>query len=160
MLALSFTDRGFANDAPFAPRAADREPVPGHLGHLRVLVADDNRVNQLVALGVLRRIGLRAEAVGNGQEVLDALRAAPYDVVLMDVEMPVMDGLRATALIRRREAEGPTSGRRVTILALTAHALAGDRERLLAAGMDGYLAKPFKAEELVAALEAALSPDR
>jgi len=160
MLALSFTDRGFANDAPFAPRAADREPVPGHLGHLRVLVADDNRVNQLVALGVLRRIGLRAEAVGNGQEVLDALRAAPYDVVLMDVEMPVMDGLRATALIRRREAEGPASGRRVTILALTAHALAGDRERLLAAGMDGYLAKPFKAEELVAALEAALPSDR
>jgi two-component system, sensor histidine kinase and response regulator len=140
------------------PGGADARAVPRQVSEgvrrMRVLLAEDNRVNQQVALSVLKRVGVRADAVANGQEVLDALHTVPYDAVLMDVEMPVMDGVEATAAIRRAEAEAG-DGRHLAIVAVTAHALTGDRDRLLAAGMDGYLAKPFRTDDLIAELEAA-----
>ena len=117
-------------------------------GRLRVLVAEDNVVNQKVATLLLQRLGQRPDVVGNGQEALEAVRARHYDLVLMDVQMPVLDGLEAT---RRIRAELPAN-RQPRIVAMTANALLEDREACLAAGMDGYLAKPVRAHELSAAL--------
>jgi PAS domain S-box-containing protein len=116
----------------------------------RVLVAEDNIINQRVALGILKRLGIRAEAVANGTEALEALRKIPYDLVLLDVQMPVLDGYETVRAIRR-----PGSGvlnPKVPVVALTAHALEGDRERCLEAGMDDYVSKPITPQELVAKL--------
>lgn len=120
---------------------------------LRILLAEDNLINQRVALNILQARGHSIDCVGDGQQAVDALTAggAAYDVVLMDLQMPVMSGLEATAEIRRREAERP--GRRMPIVAMTAHALKGDRERCLEAGMDGYIGKPIKAVELFNVVE-------
>ncbi|MCW5893330.1 MAG: response regulator [bacterium] len=132
---------------PAAPSAAAADAATP-LG-LRVLLAEDNPVNQQVALAMLRRWGCRVDAVGNGREAVEALGRAPYDVVLMDVQMPEVDGLSATAAIRVREHAG---GGHVPIVALTAHAMPEDRERCLGAGMDHYVAKPTKWSELLAIL--------
>jgi CheY-like chemotaxis protein len=105
-----------------------------------VLVAEDNIVNQRVAAGLLTRRGHDVTVVSNGREALDALQHGAFDLVLMDVQMPDMDGFEATAAIRAWERD---SGRHVRIVAMTAHALVEDRERCLAAGMDGYLSKPI-----------------
>ncbi|HEY9810640.1 MAG TPA: response regulator [Halomicronema sp.] len=115
---------------------------------LRILLAEDNPVNQKVALLTLERIGYRAEVAGNGLEVLDALHRQPYDVVLMDVQMPEMDGLAAARHICQL---WPTSSR-PRIIAMTANAMQGDREECIEAGMDDYITKPIRMDELVKAL--------
>jgi CheY-like chemotaxis protein/HPt (histidine-containing phosphotransfer) domain-containing protein len=112
-------------------------------------VVEDNAVNQRVALRTLEKLGLRADVAANGQEALMATAQIAYDLVLMDCHMPEMDGFMATAAIRARESDG----RRTTIIALTANALTGERERCLAAGMDDYLAKPLTRDRLIAALD-------
>ena len=120
---------------------------------LRILLAEDNAVNQEVALAMLRRRGHHVDAVVDGREAVEAVARQPYDVVLMDLQMPVMDGITATARIRALPGRGHTR-----ILAVTAHALAEERQRCLDAGMDGHIAKPFRPHELFAALEAEPHP--
>ncbi|MEM7331351.1 MAG: MHYT domain-containing protein [Chloroflexota bacterium] len=115
---------------------------------LKILLAEDNFINQKVALGILKRLGYRADVAGNGLEVLEALTRQSYDVVLMDVNMPEMDGVEATKhIIEKWPAE-----KRPTIIAMTANAMQGDREVYLGCGMDDYVSKPVKVKELMAAL--------
>jgi two-component system, sensor histidine kinase and response regulator len=117
---------------------------------LRVLLAEDHFVNQKVAVHMLERMGHSVVVAQNGCEVLDALETAEFDIVLMDIQMPVMDGLAAIKILRERES---TSRAHIPVIALTAHAMRGDEDRCLAAGFDGYLAKPIRHVELRAGLE-------
>ena len=119
---------------------------PLHSGAPQVLLVEDNEVNRLVAEGMLRKLGVRTDAAGNGAEALAALERERYDLVLMDVQMPVMDGFEATRRIREREAAGASS--RISIIAMTAHAMQGDRDKCMEAGMDDYLAKPIMPQAL------------
>jgi CheY-like chemotaxis protein len=114
----------------------------------RILLAEDNPVNQRVALHLLARLGYRADLAGNGLEVLEACARQAYDIILMDVQMPELDGLEAA----RRLRASPPAGGRPWIVALTANAMTGDREACIAAGMDDYLSKPIRAPELAAAI--------
>jgi CheY-like chemotaxis protein len=127
------------------PRPAAPEPgSPSGPAKPRILVAEDNRVNQKVALQYLKNAGFTAAVVANGQEAIEALRQNPYELVLMDVQMPVMDGLEATRRIRQAQAaHEPGFCREIRIVAMTANAMAGDREICLAAGMDDYTSKPL-----------------
>jgi two-component system sensor histidine kinase/response regulator len=115
---------------------------------IRVLVAEDNPINQKVAAAMLDKLGVRADVVGNGREAVDIAEIVPYDLILMDCQMPELDGYQATSEIRLREG----AGRHVAIVAMTAEAMAGSRERCLAAGMDDHIAKPVKVEDLFDAL--------
>jgi PAS domain S-box-containing protein len=116
--------------------------VPEHPYPLRILLAEDNVINQKVALQMLRKIGYEADVAANGFEVLEALERQPYDVILMDVQMPDMDGIEAAKRIRKRWRDGPR------IIAITAYALEGDRDKCISAGMDDYISKPVKMDEL------------
>ena len=122
---------------------------------LRVLVAEDNSTNRIIAVKMLEKLGHMAESVANGEEVVDSLNRIPYDLVLMDCQMPVMDGFRATRIIR-----GPGSSAlnpRVPIIALTAHAMKGDRDLCMEAGMNDYVSKPTNVHDLAAAIERCLA---
>jgi len=138
-----------AEEAPRAEPEAAGLPaeVPEAEGRpLRVLLAEDNPVNQLLGAELLRRLGHEVVLACDGREALDELSRHCVDVVLMDVEMPVMGGIEATRAIRSGRVVG--CPRDLPVIALTAHAIAGDRERFLEAGMDEYLSKPFDREEL------------
>jgi PAS domain S-box-containing protein len=117
---------------------------------VRILLADDNATNRQVALGILGKMGYRADAAADGWEAIQALETVPYDVVLMDVQMPVMDGFEATRAIRSGQTKALNP--RIPIIAMTAHALKGDRERCLENGMDDYLPKPINPSDLSAIL--------
>jgi signal transduction histidine kinase/CheY-like chemotaxis protein len=140
------------SDRPGAPEndsRFNRQPEDA-----RILLAEDNYINQRVALGQLQKFGYHADIVTNGLEVLEALQSIPYDIILMDCQMPEMDGFEVTRAIRLQE-QSPGSNWKspVHIIALTASAVQGDRERCLAAGMDDYLSKPIRQQELQAVLE-------
>ena len=121
---------------------------------LRILLAEDTPVNQRLAVTLLEDRGHSVVVANDGREALDALARGSFDLILMDVQMPRMDGFEATAAIRAGEA---VTGRRMPILAMTAHAMKGDRERCLAAGMDGYISKPIRAEQFLATVEGRLT---
>ena len=139
--------------------------MPRRRRDLLVLLAEDNAVNQLVASEYLQREGFRVEIAGNGKQALDAVQTRAYDLVLMDCEMPEMDGLEATRQIRHAESEGKVamnearprpSGARLPIVALTANAIMGDADACIAAGMDGYLSKPISPKRLIIEIDAIL----
>ena len=121
---------------------------------LEILLADDGLVNQEVAVGLLEMRGHRVEVVNTGREALDALRRRSFDVVLMDLEMPDMDGLEATAAIREQER---LDGGHIPIIAMTAHAIKGFSQQCLEAGMDDYITKPIKPQEMFRIVESLAS---
>jgi CheY-like chemotaxis protein len=140
----------------------EKEPVPLITRHtiresrrrLHILLAEDNIINQKVAVYILERYGHKVFVANNGQEVLQALKKEHFDLILMDVQMPKMDGFEATASIREKEKK---TGFHIPIIAMTAHAMKGDRERCLDSGMDDYIAKPLKAEHLTKTIDHVIS---
>jgi CheY-like chemotaxis protein len=127
-------------------RDSSRQSLPSTPNYkLNILVAEDNTINQKVALSLLEKQGHSVVLAGTGLEAISQWNSGNFDLILMDVQLPEMDGLAATAMIRETEL---TTGRRIPIVAMTAHAMKGDRERCLAAGVDDYISKPIHAEEL------------
>src|SRR6202012_3541347 len=130
--------------AKLDPKLAERLP-------LRVLLCDDNVINQKVAMRLLQQMGYQPDIAGNGLEALAALEKQKYDLVFMDVQMPEMDGLEATRMIRERQHEKsrfPNYKGNIIVIAMTASAMPGDRDKCIAAGMDDYLAKPVRPEDM------------
>lgn len=136
------------------PSLVTRHLLRENRKRLRILLAEDNAVNQKLALRVLERRGHFVQLANNGEEAVAALEEESFDLVLMDIQMPEMDGLEATEAIRQKEKGTDTH---IPIIAMTAHAMKGDQERCLAAGMDAYISKPIKAEELFAVIEGPLT---
>ncbi|MBI5570703.1 MAG: response regulator [Desulfomonile tiedjei] len=132
------------------PTLITRHTIRETESRLSILVAEDNAVNQKLAMKMLQRMGHTVTVAGNGREALELVQRANFDLILMDVQMPQMDGLEATAALREREA---LIGGHVPVIAMTAYAMTGDRERCLAAGMDEYISKPINARELYRAIE-------
>jgi CheY-like chemotaxis protein len=145
ILRVCGTARSSARSAPMTTQHAKQESCQW----LRLLLAEDNVINQRLVMRLLEKQGHTVEVVNNGREALAAVTERPFDLVLMDVQMPEMDGLEATAAIRAQERQ---TGQHLPIIALTANAMKGDAEVCLAAGMDGYVSKPIKMEALRAAL--------
>ena len=133
---------------------ADRPQLKTALPPLRILLVEDSVFNQKLAVGLLQKHGHTVVVANNGREAVAWMDAGDFDVVLMDVEMPEMDGLEATAVIREKEKG---TGSHVPIVAMTAHAMKGDRERCLAAGMDDYISKPIRAQQLFDTLASVLA---
>jgi len=134
-------------DLPASAKTLQGRDKPFH-----ILVAEDNTINQRVAIGLLEKLGFRSEAVANGKEVLKAMELVSYDIILMDCQLPELDGYKATMEIRQRERSNGST-RRTYIIAMTAHAVRGAREKCLAAGMDDYISKPVQLTELDAVLQ-------
>jgi PAS domain S-box-containing protein len=151
--ALRETDVYGAEDQPHveAPHPASQAQPREILKHIHILLVEDNTTNQLVALSILKKLGYHADAVANGIEALESLKKIRYDLVLMDCQMPEMDGFTATAAIRAVDSRVIDPD--VPVIAMTAHAMQGDRERCMVSGMDDYLTKPIKPAELAAKLE-------
>ena len=150
MIARSVAVTQGAAERPVAELRARRSVT----ARLDILLAEDNVVNQRVAVRILESAGHRVSIAGNGHEAIEQMERGNFDLILMDVQMPVLDGIEATRTIRHREA---ASGNAIPIVAMTANAMTGDRERCLAAGMDDYISKPIRAADLLA-LIAALGP--
>ena len=140
---------------PDTDQPAEEVPAEEQLG-LYVLVVEDNKLNQKVLVKILEKMGCRTEVAENGREALAVMKLVQpleerprFDIILMDIQMPVMDGLKTTAMIRAQEGDE----RRTPIVAITAHAMKGDREKFLEEGMDGYLSKPVRREDIRSALK-------
>jgi two-component system sensor histidine kinase/response regulator len=146
--------RAMGSERQAKPLPRPNQPVVDRYPGLHILLAEDNRVNRLVAVRLLEKRGHTVVAAVNGREALDRLDRSVFDLVLMDVQMPEMDGFEATAALREKEA---ATGRHIPVIAMTAHAMQGDRERCLAAGMDGYLSKPVSGENLFSTIERVLA---
>ena len=132
-----------------SPAPADTQQAPITLPPLRILLAEDSLANQKLAIGLLKRWGHSTTVANNGAEAVDLAAQGGFDVILMDIQMPVMDGMEATALIRQEQSR---TGQHVPIIAMTAHAMKGDKERCLASGMDAYVSKPVRPNDLLAAM--------
>ena len=145
--------------SPAVPEHSPDVHTDGQTSHYpaAILLAEDNMINQMVGLALLEKCGYQADTVADGNAILQALSCKPYDVILMDCQMPEMDGYEATRAIRKLEQSlresGPERDPPVYIIAMTANAMQGDREKCLAAGMNDYLSKPVRGPELQAALE-------
>jgi CheY-like chemotaxis protein len=148
---------GIHTTTSVAPQVAQAQPARStEINQGRILLAEDNPINREVALAMLAHLGYQADVAANGHEAVAALTRTTYDVVLMDCQMPEMDGFGATQAIRAHEATSQLE--HTPIIALTAHATQEDRQQCLAAGMDDYLGKPFTLEQLRLALENWLRP--
>jgi CheY-like chemotaxis protein len=149
LVGLVARDEAPAPAAPVVPAKSGIDSGMAARHPLRILLAEDNVVNQKLALRILQQMGYRADLASNGSEAVDSVRRQTYDVVLMDVQMPEMDGLEAS----RRICASAAASARPRIVAMTANAMQGDREMCLEAGMDDYITKPIRVERLVEALD-------
>jgi CheY-like chemotaxis protein len=143
---------GVPEPLPVAGASGETPPAPERL---RVLVAEDDRITRLAVRRLLEKDGHEVVEAGDGRQALDCLAREPFDMVLMDIQMPVMDGLAALRTLRREPAYAARAG--VPVIALTAYAMAGDRENFLAAGMDAYVSKPMTQDQLRQGLAEALA---
>jgi CheY-like chemotaxis protein len=147
-------EKGLSRIQKLGVTGADATPGKREQERTRILIAEDNIANQKVLKRILQKLGYHADVVADGNEAVKTLKTTPYDLVLMDIQMPELNGLEATAVIRQMEKK---SGTHMPIIAVTAHALHGEKERCLAAGMDGYLSKPIQIKSLSEAIQEQLT---